>query len=173
MGKKAVLFDRDGVINQSIVRNGKPFPPQTMAEFKWVEKVRETLETLSSIDYLLVIFTNQPDVGRGQQSLQQVGIFHEHIKKTLPVAQIYTCFHDNKDQCECRKPKPGMIFEAQNDWEIDLQQSFVVGDRWRDIDAGNEAGCQTIWLDYGYDEALRSQPDYTIKHLHQILDIIH
>ncbi len=172
MKNKAIFLDRDGVINQAIVRKGKPYPPQTIAEFKWVETIQETLETLKNAEYLLMIFTNQPDVARGRQSLQQVETFHQYIKTTLPIHQIYACFHDNEDQCQCRKPKPGMIFQAQTDWQIDLHKSFVVGDRWRDIDAGNEAGCQTIWIDYGYEEALHSPPNFIVRHLHQILDII-
>lgn len=172
MKNRAVFFDRDGVINQAIVKEGKPYPPQNFEEFQWVEAVQEVLLILKKAQYILMIFTNQPDVARGQQSLAGVEAFHQHIQATLPIDQIYTCFHDNNTQCDCRKPKPGMIYQAQKDWHLDLTQCFVVGDRWRDIDAGNEAGCQTIWIDYGYQETLRSEPHFTIDHLTQTLEII-
>ena len=170
--EKAIFLDRDGVINRSIIRQGKPYPPQSMGEFEWVDDIHETLETLKKSDYILTVFTNQPDVARGRQSKRQVESFHHYIRASLPIDQIYTCFHDNGDHCECRKPKPGMIYRAQADWQIDLGQSYVVGDRWRDIDAGNEAGCQTIWIDYGYEEALRSSPRFKVQQIKQILDII-
>ncbi|MBF0288345.1 MAG: HAD family hydrolase [SAR324 cluster bacterium] len=173
MKNKAILLDRDGVINHSIVIGGKPYPPPTMAEFQFTEAIQETLEILKKANYILVIFTNQPDVGRKTQSLQQVEMFHQHIQVTLPIDQIYACFHDNSDQCDCRKPKPGMLYQAQKDWNIDFSRSYVVGDRWRDIDAGNEVGCQTIWIDYGYDEELHSQPDFTVQSVQEISKIIY
>ncbi len=172
MKNKAVLLDRDGVINQSIVKNGKPYPPATMEEFQFTTGVQETLAILKKANYILIVFTNQPDVARKTQTQQQVETFHQHIQSVLPIDKIYTCFHDNTDQCECRKPKPGMLYQAQQEWDIDFSQSYVVGDRWRDIDAGNAVGCRTIWIDYGYDEALHSPPDFTVKAVSEISKII-
>lgn len=172
MANKAVFLDRDGIINKSIIKNGKPYPPQGIEDFEWTDGIKQALESLKKEGFILIVFTNQPDVSRGTQSVEQVEKFHRYIKSQLPIDKIYACYHENLDNCECRKPKPGMILTGQAEYDIELSQSYAVGDRWRDIDAGNASGCQTIFLDYGYDEELRSQPDFVIKEIKELLSII-
>lgn len=172
MSQPALFLDRDGIINNSIVREGKPYPPQTLEQFAFVEGIEALLQAAKRAGYLLVIFTNQPDVSRGTQTLDQVEEFHHFIREHLPIDQVYACFHDSADRCSCRKPEPGMLHQAQKEWDIDLSRSFALGDRWRDIDAGNKAGCQTIFLDYGYEEALRSQPHFIVHALPEVHPII-
>jgi D-glycero-D-manno-heptose 1,7-bisphosphate phosphatase len=166
---KAVFFDRDGVINRPIVRDGRPHPPHSAAEWEWMPDVHTTLSALRDRGYLLFIFTNQPDVARGAQTRAAVEAFHQRIGSELPITRIYTCFHDDADGCACRKPKPGMIFQGRDDYGIDLSASWVVGDRWRDIEAGKAAGCRTIHVNHGYDETPAVGYDHQIDSLNQLL----
>lgn len=126
---------------------------------------------LKNAGYLLFCVTNQPDVGRGLQDHAVVEAFHQHILEQLPLDKIYACY-DHHEQSPCRKPRPGMIFKARDEYGLNLDDCWLVGDRWKDIDAGNAAGCQTVFLDYGYDEALRSTPDYTISELRDLMPLV-
>jgi len=169
---RAVFLDRDGVINQAQVRDGHPFSPADMTEFFWVDPIKEATLELKSLGYLLFCVTNQPDVGRGLQSREVVEAFHLAILTELPIEKIFACYHDDSDQCNCRKPRPGLIADAQKEYSLDLAASWLVGDRWKDIDAGAAAGCNTVFLEYGYDEKLRAKPDHTISKLAQLVPLI-
>ena len=169
---RAVFLDRDGVINRAIVRDRRPFSPANMMEFLWVEPIKEVTIELRSLGYLLFCVTNQPDVGRGLQRREIVESFHTAILAELPIEKIFVCYHDDADRCSCRKPRPGMILDAQNEYSLDLNSSWLVGDRWKDIDAGAAVGCNTVFLEYGYDEKLRTKPDYTISQLAELLPLI-
>jgi len=170
--KRAVFLDRDGVINQAKVRDGHPISPADMTEFFWVEPIKEVTLELKSLGYLLFCVTNQPDVGRGLQSREIVESFHTAILAELPIEKIFACYHDDCDQCSCRKPRPGLIVDAQKEYSLDLTASWLIGDRWKDIDAGAAAGCTTVFLEYGYDEGLRATPDHTISRLAQLVPLI-
>jgi|CZKH01.1.fsa_nt_gi D-sedoheptulose 7-phosphate isomerase len=150
--RRAVFLDRDGVINRAFVRDGKPFPPPTQQELEVLPGVPEALQELKSHGYELLVVTNQPDVGRGKQSRQTLDAMHQALRARLPLDDILVCCHTDKDKCDCRKPMPGMLLEAARKHNIDLAASFMVGDRWRDIEAGYNAGCRTILIDYGYSE---------------------
>src|SRR6201999_2613535 len=115
---KAGFFDRDGVINRPIVRDGKPKAPQDFSEFAFMDGAAEVLHTLAARGYILLVVTNQPDAARGWQRREQVDAFHEHIARELPVARIYSCFHDNVHACECRKPKPGMLLQGGREFGL-------------------------------------------------------
>ena len=169
---RAVFLDRDGVINQALVRDGHPFSPVDLTEFFWVEHIKEVTLELKSLGYLLFCVTNQPDVGRGLQSREVVESFHTAILAELPIEKVFACYHDDRDQCSCRKPRPGLIVGAQKEYGLDLAGSWLIGDRWKDIDAGAAAGCNTVFLDYGYDEKLRTEPDHTISRLAQLIPLI-
>ena len=169
---RAVFLDRDGVINQAQVREGLPFSPADMTEFFWVEPIKEVTRELKSLGYLLFCVTNQPDVGRGLQSREIVESFHTAILTALPIEKIFACYHDDCDECSCRKPRPGLIVEAQREYGLNLAGSWLIGDRWKDIDAGAAAGCSTVFLEYGYDEKLRTQPDHTISQLAELVPLI-
>jgi D-glycero-D-manno-heptose 1,7-bisphosphate phosphatase len=142
--RKAVFLDRDGVINRGIVDEGRPFAPASLAEFEILPGVPEALEKLRAAGYLLVVCTNQPDVRRGEMKRADVEAIHARMRSELALDDIRVCFHDDRDNCACRKPKPGLIIAAAVDWEVQLTRSFMVGDRWRDIDAGKAAGCMPI-----------------------------
>jgi D-glycero-D-manno-heptose 1,7-bisphosphate phosphatase len=167
---KAFFLDRDGVINEAIVRNGKPYPPFVLEEVKILPGVPEALMKLHQAGYMIFIVTNQPDVTRLKQSKTNVEAIHAFLSKVLPINEFLVCYHDDKDHCNCRKPKPGLLVEAAQRYNIDLAASFMVGDRWRDIDAGFYAGCFTIFVDNHYDEKLSIQPDWMVSSLSQAVD---
>jgi D-glycero-D-manno-heptose 1,7-bisphosphate phosphatase len=114
--------------------------------------VPEALADLKRAGFVLIVVTNQPDVGRGKQTRAAVDAIHARLRAELPLDAVYACFHDDADHCACRKPAPGMLLDGARDWDLDLPTSFMVGDRWRDTEAGSAAGCRTVFVDYHYDE---------------------
>jgi D-glycero-D-manno-heptose 1,7-bisphosphate phosphatase len=166
--RRAIFLDRDGVINRPLIRAGKPYPPDTLDEFEILPGVREACRLLKRLGFLLIVATNQPDVGRGTLAREAVDTIHTWLLQQLPIDRVMTCFHGGAahgDPCECRKPQPGMLFQAAEALNIDLARSFMVGDRWRDIECGFSAGCKTIFIDWGYQEALKQPPDYRVENL--------
>ncbi|MCP5113572.1 MAG: HAD family hydrolase [bacterium] len=163
---RVVFLDRDGVLNQPIIRDGKPHPPAGVADVRLVPAVADSLNRLKQAGYLLIVVTNQPDVARGARTAASVEEIHEHLRKTLPLDDIRVCYHDDADVCDCRKPKPGMLLDAAAKHGINLRESFLIGDRWRDIDAGAAAGCRTILINYSYRERQpETEPDATVDSL--------
>jgi D-sedoheptulose 7-phosphate isomerase len=170
---KAVFLDRDGVINRASIRDGKPFSPGTMEELEILPGVPEALRQLKSHGYKLLVVTNQPDVGRGKQSRESLDAIHQDLLARFPLDDILVCCHTDADNCSCRKPLPGMLIEAAKKHNVDLAISFMVGDRWRDIDAGYNAGCRTILIDYGYSErSSEHSPDLRVGSLAEAADWI-
>ena len=161
LNNKAVFLDRDGVINRALVRYGHPYPPPSLDTLEIQPDVTKALNLLKESEFLLIVVTNQPDVGRGTQKRETVEKMHTYLLNQLPLDGIYVCWHGQDGECDCRKPLPGMLFQAAQDWQINLEKSFMIGDRWRDVDIGYAAGCKTIFIDYQYDESLNYQPDYT------------
>lgn len=151
-GARAVFLDRDGVLNHAVVRDGRPYPPASLAELEIVAGAADGLERLKNLKFLLLVVTNQPDVARGTQTLEAIHTIHKTIRQILPIDEFLICPHDDRDACPCRKPAPGLMLEARERFGIDLARSFLVGDRWRDIDAGRAAGCRTVWIDRHYRE---------------------
>src|SRR5579872_2561801 len=171
--RAAVFLDRDGVLNRTHVRDGKPFPPSGLEDFELLPNVASALHDLKAHGFALYVITNQPDVARGNQTRESIEAMHQVLAASLPVDDIFVCYHDDTDHCDCRKPKPGLLFQAQRKHNVDLARSFVVGDRWRDIDAGHNAGCRTILIDYGYRERKPAQPpDATVRSLREAADWI-
>jgi D-glycero-D-manno-heptose 1,7-bisphosphate phosphatase len=163
--RRAVFLDRDGVLNRAVVREGKPYPPASVEELEILPGVASGLAVLRDAGFLLVVVTNQPDVARGTTSREAVERINAALAAQLPIDEFRTCYHDSADACECRKPKPGALIAAAQQHEIDLKKSFMIGDRWRDTEAGNRAGCRTIFVDYGYDEKQPEAVDYRVKSL--------
>jgi D-glycero-D-manno-heptose 1,7-bisphosphate phosphatase len=150
--KKAVFLDRDGVINRAIVLNGVPSPPKKLSEVEILPGVKDAIKLLKEGSFVIVVVTNQPDVARGSISQQTVEAINEFLAYELGIEHFYTCFHDDQHGCACRKPKPGLLLNAGQDLNLNLQKSFMVGDRWRDVTAGQAAGCKSFFIDYGYEE---------------------
>jgi len=149
---KAVFLDRDGVINKAIVIDGKPYPPSTIKEVEILPGVQDGISLLKWNGYKIFVITNQPDVARGTASIQNVQSINSFLAEQLSIDKVYCCFHDENENCNCRKPKPGMINEAAEEWSINLGSSFLIGDRWRDIEAAQNANVVSILLDYDYNE---------------------
>jgi D-glycero-D-manno-heptose 1,7-bisphosphate phosphatase len=170
--RRAVFLDRDGVINRAVVREGKPYPPASADDVEVLPGVAAALGRLKAAGYLLVVVTNQPDVARGAQSRQGVEAIHARLASQLPIDAFRVCYHDDRDGCLCRKPKPGLIVDAARDFGIDLRQSVMVGDRWRDVEAGRHAGCATAFIDCGYTERKPDKPDTVVLSLRQATDWI-
>jgi D-glycero-D-manno-heptose 1,7-bisphosphate phosphatase len=165
-GKRAVFLDRDGVINRAIVRDGKPYPPSTVEELEIVPGARESLDALKQAGFLLIVVTNQPDIARGTKAPAEVKAIHTALQQALPLNDFFICAHDDADRCDCRKPKPGLLLSAAEKHAIDLSRSFMLGDRWRDVEAGARAGCSTVWIDCGYREKRSSvEPSATVSSL--------
>lgn len=170
--KRAVFLDRDGVINRSIVRNGKPYPPASLQELEILPGVEEAIQALRHAGFLIVVVTNQPDVATGIQRREVVEAMHRELRGKLPIDDIRVCYHTDADGCACRKPKPGMLLDAAREHSIDLSRSFLVGDRRRDIAAGKAAGCYTFFIDNGYREEAPDSPDAVVASLREASRII-
>jgi D-glycero-D-manno-heptose 1,7-bisphosphate phosphatase len=154
-----VFLDRDGVINRAVVRDGKPYPPDTLAELEILPGVSEALAALRAAGFLNVVVTNQPDVATGRQRREVVEAMHARLARELALDGIMVCYHASADGCACRKPKPGMLLDAAVEHGIELGSSYMVGDRWRDVAAGQAAGCRAaFFIDYGYREQQPAQP---------------
>ena len=171
---RAIFLDRDGVINRALERDKKPYPPRSVAEFEILPEVPAACAKLKTAGFLLVVVTNQPDVGRGTLKQETVEAIHAGMCRQLPIDRVEVCYHPGRgaSECDCRKPKPGMLLRAAKALGIDLVRSWMVGDRWRDIDCGHAAGCQTIFIDRGYAEELRQKPHFSAGNLAQAVDII-
>lgn len=158
MSRRAVFLDRDGVINRAVIREGKPYPPASLAELEIPPTVRGHLQALRRAGFLLIVVTNQPDVARGTQTRQMVEAIHLALQAQLPLDQIMTCYHDDSANCSCRKPKPGLLMLAAAEFQIELDKSYLIGDRWRDIEAAQRVACPAIFIDYGYAERQPEEP---------------
>lgn len=160
VNRRAVFLDRDGVLNAVVVREGRPFPPLSLAEVKIPDDVPKAISLLKEAGMVLVVVSNQPDVARGTQRREVVQEINEWLGSQLPLDRFEVCYHDDADCCGCRKPKPGLIHRSAKALNIVVEDSFVVGDRWRDIDAGKAAGCRSVWIDCGYAERKSISHDY-------------
>ncbi len=172
MKRRAVFLDRDGVINNTRLRDGVPRPPASVEDLQILPGVAQALSALRAAGFALVVVTNQPDVARGSTTRESVEEIHERIGRELCVDAILTCFHDDCDDCDCRKPRPGLLLRAAREFDLDVTASFMVGDRWRDLEAGARAGCRTFYIDCGYEEQAPLSFDYRVRSLHEAADIV-
>lgn len=154
----AIFLDRDGVINKEVGYLSNP------EDFELLEGTTEALKILKEKGYLLFIITNQAGVARGYYSEEILSDIHNKLNLILKESDIsldgiYYCPHHPKitGDCECRKPKPGMIFKARDKFKINLQKSYMVGDTMGDIEAGNNAQCKTVLVMTGYGKEERSK----------------
>lgn len=165
--RRAVFLDRDGVLNRAVLREGKPHPPATLAELRVLAGVREACRKLRDAGFALILITNQPDIARGATSAAQVSEINTRLQRYLELDDIRVCPHDDDARCACRKPRPGLLLDAAQRWNIDLQNSYVVGDRWRDVEAGHRAGCQAVFVDHGYRERRPDGPYLKVRSLRE------
>jgi D-glycero-D-manno-heptose 1,7-bisphosphate phosphatase len=169
---RAVFLDRDGVLNRSVLIDAVPKPPTRIEEVEILEGVLEAIRIFKDFDLLPVVITNQPDIARGKLTVEEVRSINDYIGLLTHIDFFYTCIHDDIDFCSCRKPLPGLIHQAASDLDIDVYESFLVGDRWRDIEAGQAAGCTNFFIDYSYPERLPRAPFTRVKSLLEVAQII-
>jgi D-glycero-D-manno-heptose 1,7-bisphosphate phosphatase len=170
--RPAVFLDRDGVLNRTVVTNGVPHPPASVEEVEILPGVSEALDRLAAMDLPLIVVTNQPDVARGSQTRHAVEQINLFLRERLPLTEFYVCYHDTSDNCSCRKPRPGLLIEAAAAYNIDLARSYLVGDRWSDIAAGQAAGCRTLLIDLPYSQGTRCTPDHRVGDLPEAVEWI-
>ncbi len=170
--KKAIFLDRDGVINKAFVKNGLPISPNSLDEIEILPGVKESILKLKKLNFLCLVVTNQPDVPRGKINKNTVIKMNSFLKKETKLDDIFVCYHDDIDNCNCRKPKPGLLLKASKKWNVELKKSFMIGDRWRDIQAGESVGCKTIYLDYKYQDIKPKNPNFVTDTLLNAVHII-
>jgi D-glycero-D-manno-heptose 1,7-bisphosphate phosphatase len=167
-----VFLDRDGVLNRALVREGKPYPPDSFAELQILSGVPDALARLRAAGFLNIVVTNQPDVATGKQRREVVEAMNAHLMRHLAIDAVKVCYHGEAEGCACRKPRPGMLLEAAAQFGIDLGGSFLVGDRWRDVAAGQAAGCRVFFIDCAYAEKRPDKPYVAVESLAQAVGLI-
>lgn len=165
MTHPAVFLDRDGVLNASVVVDGRPYPPASPDQLELLPGVAEACAELAAAGLPLIVVTNQPDIARGKTSAETVDAINARLSELLAVDEVVVCPHDDADECACRKPRPGMLVDAARRRDVALERSVMVGDRWRDIEAGRAAGTRTVFLNRGYAERGPEAPDLTVNEL--------
>ena len=170
--RKAVFLDRDGVLSKTSIRNGKTYAVKKLKDFKLFYRSKESVQKLKSAGFMVIVITNQPDVGKKLISKTTLKKMHHKLKKTTKVDAIYTCTHTRNANCYCRKPKPGMILNAAKKHNINLKHSFMVGDRLSDILAARKAKCRGIFLDKKYLEKKPKSQEATFHNLVQATNYI-
>jgi D-glycero-D-manno-heptose 1,7-bisphosphate phosphatase len=164
--RRAVFLDRDGVLNEPVIRDGRPYPPVSAVELVVPPGTRQALIALKARGFRLLVVTNQPDVRRGATLKSTVEQIHQSLRAQLPIDEFFSCFHDDRDTCACRKPLPGLVQQAAAKYNVDIPSSYLIGDRWRDIEAGFAAGCSTILIDRRYNERSPTHaPDVSVSSL--------
>ncbi len=158
--RRAVFLDRDGVLIGTAVLDGKPYAITEVEPAVILDGVAEACARLKSAGFLLVLVTNQPDVAHGKTSIGFVERTNASLRAALGLDGALACYHQNSDQCHCRKPKPGLLIDAAQSMSIDREASFMVGDRWSDIEAGRRAGCRTVRIERFYQERRAEAPDH-------------
>ena len=172
MKRRAVFLDRDGVLTRAVMREGRPYPPASAAEVEILPGVVEVLRGLKEAGFVLIVVSNQPDVARGTTPKETVEAINAYLAERLPIDRLITCYHDDGDNCDCRKPRSGMLLTGAREFDLDLASSYMVGDRWRDVEAGNAAGCKTIFIDYEYDEQRPQLSDFQVISMVEAASII-
>lgn len=187
---KAVFLDRDGVINPPVGLDefGGTESPLRFEDFRIFPWTAEAVKLLNGLGYYVFVVTNQPAVAKGKMSHLELENMHFHLifwvrNEGGIIDKIYACLHhpDPKQvkilglhaNCYCRKPKPGMLIQAAKEFGINLQKSWMVGDTWKDIKAGQAAGCRTILIRNEIDNAGKTiKPDFTAENLLEAAKII-
>lgn len=164
--RKAIFFDRDGIINEVNLIDGKPYPPKNLHDIRIIPGIREIMHLAMRFEYLVIVVTNQPDVGKSKRKRKEVEKINQYLMDNLPIDEFFVCWHKDADNCECRKPKVGLFLQAQTKYNIDFSKSYVVGDRWKDIEAGQSLGCKTVFVNYNYNEKQPANPTYTVKYIY-------
>lgn len=166
---KAFFLDRDGVVNEVIKKRSKPFPPKDLTEFKFCRGIKKFINICRLKKYKIFIVTNQPDYKRGKVTKSSIENINAFIYMNLNIDEIVCCYHDDDDNCDCRKPKYGMLKYLKKKYCINMKKSFMIGDRWKDIECGKNAGCKTIFIDKSYEEIKPKKYDFSFKSITSLI----
>jgi transaldolase len=170
--RAAVFIDRDGVLNDSVVIDGLPHPPRDVSELRISDGAVEACRQLRRAALLLVGVSNQPDIARGTLSQHALDTINDEVTRRVGLDALFVCPHDDADKCDCRKPLPGLLLRAARTMDIDLTRSVMIGDRWRDVEAGRAAGCGTIFVDNNYSERKPDGADAVVTGLEDAVPYI-
>ena len=170
MAVNTVLLDRDGVINEVVIREGKVSSPRKFSEFLFVKEIFNFVNKMNEASINLAIISNQPDIARGLLSADELELMNDLIRKELGIRNIFVCPHEDSDICSCRKPKFGLIKLAKEKMGFDKKRVIFVGDGWKDMEAGRRFGVQTVLLRTDYNASV--QGDIMVKNLNDLVDII-
>ena len=169
---EAVFLDRDGVINRGYVKDGKSYAPRSIKDFKLLPHAVSSIQRLMESGFLVIVITNQPDINNGLVTFDEVDVMHTLLRKNTQITDIFVCPHSQLENCDCRKPKPGMLIDAARKYNIDLTKSFMIGDRATDIEAGLQAGCRTIFLNRNYKESRPKHQEKTFTSINSATKFI-
>lgn len=167
-----VFLDRDGVVNKIILRERRPYSPRNINQLKILDGVSDAVKLLQNLGHKIVVITNQPEISRGLITEDLIIEMHNKISEETGIKNFYFCRHDDFHGCECRKPKTGMLLRAAIELDLDLHQSYLVGDRWKDIHAGQKVGCKCYFIDNNYDEPRPIFPFHPVESLYQAAILI-
>jgi D-glycero-D-manno-heptose 1,7-bisphosphate phosphatase len=162
-GRRAVFLDRDGVLVRTNVVDGKSYAVRSLGEFALFDDAVAATNALRAAGFTLVLVTNQPDVGNGLISRELAEHMNDLVQSELKLDGVKACFHAQRDRCRCRKPLPGMLVDAANEFGIDLSGSYMVGDRSSDVACGAAVNCHTVFIERHYSERLSARPDAIVS----------
>lgn len=170
--KKAVILDRDGVINAVTVLEGVPRPPRGLGDFQLLPGVKSAIDDLRKAGFLVFCLTNQPEIARGTIDRENVDAISSYLVERVGIQEVFVCAHDDADKCLCRKPLTGGVEHFFSKYNLTKVGSFLVGDRGKDIDAGLSAGLRTILISNGYYESQSINHDYLVRNISEAVEII-
>lgn len=162
---KNIFLDRDGVINKIVMRNEIVGSPRNLDEFVFKKDFLDFASKFSN-KFNFFIVTNQPDINRGLMSIKDLKKIHEELKKVLEIKEIKFCPHDNKDNCICRKPLPGMIEELVFKYHLKKDQCLMIGDSKKDITAAIKANISACYINTHYND-----PEYRVKNIKSLTEL--
>jgi D-glycero-D-manno-heptose 1,7-bisphosphate phosphatase len=165
--KSAIFYDRDGVLNDLVRRDGGEYSPQTFNDFKIAENALEVTKYTSSKGFLNIVISNQPDVSRGALMIDELNQMTKLLVQKLFIDEVFYCKHDDSDKCQCRKPDVGLILKASSKLNIDLNKSYLIGDSWKDIEAARKANVKSFLLDRHYNNDYKGA-----KRIKSLLDVV-
>ena len=149
---RAIFFDRDGVLNQLVKRDGGLYSPRKSEDYSIFEESIAVVRDFKKLDFHLLVISNQPDISRGFLAESELKKMTSMLLSQIPIDEVFYCIHDDWEACSCRKPLPGLIIKAAHKWNIDLDKSYYVGDTWRDVEAAKNAGVRCLLLNRDYNK---------------------
>jgi len=168
---KTLFLDRDGIINEIVMRDGGVSSPRTTAEFVIRSDFIEFYERLALTSLSIFVVSNQPDVSRGSITKGDLEQIVDVMKARFKFTEIVHCVHDDDDACKCRKPKPGMISGFLEKYDLRADEAIIIGDSYKDILAGKAAGIRTVYLQQGHNVLASCEPDYVVNKLTEVFSL--